>query len=136
MSKAAMRSSRDVVRDSRLKTRDVDELAKVSKAQRRGTQQRIAEECFAEVHVALRSMRDELESEKREAEEEVRRTFRIDRDEMIEEMKEAVKREKKEHVQRIVSELDDSQRQALEHQRARLNDELRTEMDDGSVVQN
>ena len=75
-------------------------------------------------------MRDDLEREKIVAEKQVRRTFVQDRDGMIEEMRIAVKRERDEHVHRIVSELDDGQRHALEHQRARMNDELRTEMDE------
>ena len=82
-----MRSSRNIVRDSRLGPREIDALQKASRTSRRSTQQRVAEDCFSQVHSALRSMRDALDAEKKSAEKELRRTFHEDRDAMIDEMK-------------------------------------------------
>ena len=125
VSKKAMRSSRDLLRNSRLQPREVDDLQKMGRSKRRNIQQKIAEECFSEVHAALRNMRDDLELEKRKAETELRTTFNNDRNSMISEMENAVKKEKEEHIKRLISTLSENKRNALEHQRAKLNESLR-----------
>ena len=125
VSKKAMRSSRDLLRNSRLQPREVDDLQKMGRSKRRNKQQKIAEECFSEVHAALRNMRDDLELEKRKAETELRTTFNNDRNSMISEMENAVNKEKEEHIKRLISTLSENKRNALEHQRAKLNESLR-----------
>jgi hypothetical protein len=133
ISKAAMRSSRDVLRNSRLGPREIDALQKASRNIRRTKQQKIAEDCFIEVHSALRSMRDELDQEKRKAEIELRNTFHEDRDSMIHEMKVAIAKEKDEHISRLVNELSDTKRLALEHQREKMNESLQLEVQDMKI---
>ena len=128
VSKNAMRSSRDIVRNSRLNAREIDALHKASRSKRRTKQQTLAEECFAEVHSVLRTMRDELDAEKRKAETELRNTFHQDRDAMINEMKTAVAKEREEHIKRLVNDLSDTKRLALEHQRSKMNESLQLEV--------
>ena len=121
ISKAAMRSSRNVLRDSRMRPRDIDVLHHHGSAIRRKKQQNIAEECFAEVHEALRNMRAELDEEKVEAEATLRHNFEQDRDQMIETMREACQKEREEHIKRLVASLEESKRISIQQQRQRMN---------------
>ena len=121
ISKAAMRSSRNVLRDSRMRPKDIDALHHHGRAARRKKQQNIAEECFAEVHEALRNMRAELDEEKAEAEDSLRQTFEQDRDQMIQTMREACQKEREEHVKRLVASLEETKRNSIHRQREQIN---------------
>ena len=121
VSKAAMRSSRNVLRDSRMHPREIDGLHHHGRETRRKKQQVIAEECFAEVHEALKNMRADLDEEKIVAEEHLRHTFAQDKDQMIETMRQACEKEREEHIKRVVASLEESKRESIHQQRHQLN---------------
>ena len=121
VSKAAMRSTRNVLRDSRLRPREIDRLHHHGRETRRKKQQAIAEECFAEVHEALKNLRADLDEEKTTAEEQLRYTFEQDKEQMIETMRQACEKEREEHIKRLVASLEESKRESIHQQRHQLN---------------
>ena len=115
ISKAAMRSCRDVLRQSHPTPREIDRLYHTGKQARRRKQKQIAEECFAEVHESLRTMRREVEQEKVEAERKLRKIFAEDKNDMLETMRLACEKEREEHIRRLTDELEGDKRAAMEH---------------------